>query len=372
MRTATNNGVTLQYPDEIGFCFNPCLFVLNGQNIASVAFSLSDGVITQAAEFDALAGKVYGDIREFVQTLFDDTTFGDIDYTAQSTKSQLGKLVTIHVTAYQQNEEGEKISAAEFEFTVFYIWGALALGETYNGRREVTLFRGFPFTVGLYNDGAEGAVLVGNDGVATTLINLDGQGVFDVTIPNEKARHFYIISDFKGTLAETTFDNTYDLTFRKIGTGTFTEKVRVNIVDGVDEGFYLRWIDRHGFYCYWLFKKGAEQFQIANGGEYVRNNLLAYDQSYGYQGGAGRRQAYTRQDTVPVCAPLVDRDTWDFLLDIATSPVVDLFRGYKADKKTPVWQSVTVQAGTYTKAMRTPLQDFALNILLPEVPTQTL
>lgn len=372
MRTTTKNGVTLKYPDEIGFCFNPCLIVLEGPNVASVALSLSDGTNTQGTEFDALGGHVYGDFREFVQTLFDDTTFGDIDYSAKSTKSKLGKLVTLTATAFQLSEAGERVAVAEFPFTVFYVWGALALGETYNGLREVTLFRGFPFTVGLYNDGSEGAVLVSNDGKATTVISLDGQGVFDVTVPNETARHFYIISDFKGTLAATTFDDTYDLTFRKIGTGTFEDKVRVNIVDGVDDGFYLRWIDRHGFYCYWLFKKGAEQFQIANGGEYLRNNLLAYDQSYGYQGGAGRRQAYTRLDTVPVCAPLVSRETWDYLLGVAASPVVDLFRGYKADGKTPIWQSVTVQAGTYTKAMRTPLQDFALNILLPETPTQTL
>lgn len=372
MRTATNNDVTLQYPDEIGFCFNPCLFVLNGADIASVALSLTDGTTTQAASFDALDGKVYGDFREFVQTLFDDTTFGNIDYKAQSSNSQLGKAVTARLTAYKLNDDGTETAAAEFEFTVFYVWGALALGETYNGHRVRTYFRGYPFTVGLYNDGTEGAVLIANDGVATSLITLDGQGVFDVTIPKDTARAQYIISDFKGTLAATTFDDTYGLTFRKIGTGTYTEKARVNIVDGVDDGLYLRWIDRHGFYCYYLFKKGAEQFAISDGGEYVRNNLLAYDQSYGYQGGAGRRQAYTRQDTVPVCAPLVDRDTWDFLLDIATSPVVDLFRGYKADGVTPSWQSVTIQAGTYTKAMRTPLQDFTLNILLPEVPTQTL
>lgn len=371
MRTATQDGVVLQYPDEIGFCFNPCLFILNGAGIARVALSLTDGATTQAATFDALDGRLYGDFREYVQTLFDDVEFGAIDYSAETTRSPLGKSVDITLQAFAVNALGELVPVTEFEFSVFYVWGALALGEVYNGRRTLTLFRGFPFSFGVYKNSTPGAVLISPDGAPTTIVSLEEQGVYDIVLQNDTAQDFYTVSDVEGTLVEATFDTTFDLTFSMSG-GTYTEKIRINIVDGIDEGVYLRWIDRHGFTCYWLFKRGAEQFQIANGGEYVRNNLLAYDQSYGYQGGAGRRQAYTRQDTVPLCAPLVDRDTWDFLLDIATSPVVDMFRGYKADGVTPNWQSVTVQAGSYTKAMRTPLQDFALNILLPETPTQTL
>ena len=127
--------------------------------------------------------------------------------------------------ARNENNAGELEVATTFEFTVFYIWGALAVGEVYNGFRTLTYFRGYPFTVGLYNDSPNGAAIIGNDGVATKVVNLGMQGVFDVPLTPDTAKGYYTITDFRGTLTATTFDDTYDLTFRKIGEGTYTEKV---------------------------------------------------------------------------------------------------------------------------------------------------
>ena len=30
MRSETKNGITLKFPDEVGFVFNPCLFIAEG------------------------------------------------------------------------------------------------------------------------------------------------------------------------------------------------------------------------------------------------------------------------------------------------------------------------------------------------------
>ena len=103
---------------------------------------------------------------------------------------------------------------------------------------------------------------------------------------------------------------------------------------------------------------------------FMLNNLLAYDMSYGYQGYTGRQQQMSREDTIPVCAPLVDSDTFDMLMDIATSPCVDLFAGYDADNR-PQWIAVTINAGTYKKT-KAVLQDFVTNIVMPEVQIQKL
>ena len=77
----------------------------------------------------------------------------------------------------------------------------------------------------------------------------------------------------------------------------------------------------------------------------------------------------SREDTIPVCAPLVDRETWDMLFDIATSPCVDLFAGYKDGLVK--WLPVTAVTGSYTKT-KAVLQDFVCNIVLPEVQIQKL
>ena len=370
MRTMQQAGVAMQFPDEIGFIFNPCIIYLTHRNLAQVAVTVTDGTTTQEQTFEAATGKIKADIRAMVQSCFDGVRYGRVTYGTEASSSGVGKEIEVSVEARNENNAGELEVATTFEFTVFYIWGALAVGEVYNGFRTLTYFRGYPFTVGLYNDSPNGAAIIGNDGVSTKVVNLGMQGVFDVPLTPDTAKGYYTITDFRGTLTATTFDDTYDLTFRKIGDGTYTEKVRVNIVDGMEGGVYLRWINRHGFTCYYLFKAGDRLHLVTSSEDIYRNELADYDEAYGYQYASGHKQTHARQDVLPVCAPLVDRDTWDYLLDAATSPIVDMFMGYDTNG-VPRWQGVRIQAGTYTKTSAT-LQDFALNILLPETPIQSI
>lgn len=368
MITATKNNIRLDYPEEVGFCFNPCLIALSGDNLLSMVVSITDREKTLSVEFDAFSKGIGCDVREFVQSLFNTSYTELVDYSVECESSPLGKSVQMHVDAYVLDER-QKSKAAEFDFSVFYVWGALSIGEAYNKSRTLTCWRGFPFSVSMYSRG-DGAVLLSNDGVPSRTIEIDGEGVYDVVLPTLTAQKYFTLSDMSGTISQATFDKTFGLTFQN-STGATDERVHVNISDDADEGVYLRWINRHGFVCYWLFKQGSQQYQVSNGGEFLRDNMQNYDISFGYQGAAGRRQMYTRQDILPVCAPLVDEDTWAFLLDVTTSPIVDMFCGYNADNE-PIWRSVTIQPASYTKAARTPLQDFAITLILGEIQTQKL
>ena len=118
-----------------------------------------------------------------------------------------------------------------------------------------------------------------------------------------------------------------------------------------------------------MFEGGQEQCKTSADSLYIRNNLLAYDASYGYRGNNGRLQQMNREDSVPVCAPLVDADTWNMLLDLVTSPSVSLFQGWRDG--VPRWMAVSVVAGAYS-CSRAPLQDFVCNIVLPETSIQKL
>lgn len=367
MRIFREQGYQLNYPDEIGFAFNPCLLVQSGSDVVtSLDVSMTDGEKTQRMVMQTFGNEVYADVREYVQGFFDSMSFGDLSYFSM-TKSERGKKISFTVDM-MNGEDVKKVVT----FDVFYIWGALKIGgqETYNGYKTLTWYRGFPFSFSLYCKGG-GAILFSKDGVADRYINVDSQGVYDIPMLEEDdGKMYYLIHDCSGAFQEVTFDKTFDMTFRYIGGGIQTEKVRINIVDGDDNGYYLRWIDRHGFYCYYLFKKGDESRKTTSDSVFMRNNLLAYDMSYGYQGYTGRQQQMSREDTIPVCAPLVDSETFDMLMDMVTSPCVDLFAGYDSNK-TPRWIAVTINAGTYKKT-KAVLQDFVTNIVMPEVQIQKL
>lgn len=368
MRTTTKSGITLKYPDEVGFAFNPCLFIAEGENIRQMEIHIKgdDGTENMVSYKAFGGGECYADVREYVQTYFDSINFGTLDYTKVA-KTKMGISLSFTVDVRLADDDSTTV---EFTASVFYIWGAMKEGgqETYNGYRTLTWFRGFPFSFGIYSLG--GSLLFCRDGVPQRFENTDGQGVYNVPLQStDNCKQYYTVLDCTGAFVEVTFDSTFDMTFRYKGGGTKTEKVRINVVDGIDEGYYLRWIDRHGFYCYYLFKSGEESRKTTKDDAFSRNNLLAYDMSYGYQGYTGRQQQMSREDTVPVCAPNVDSDTYDMLFDLTTSPCVDLFTGYVDGE--PMWIAVTTGAATYKKSTAA-LQDFVCNVVLPEVPIQKL
>lgn len=366
MRREEKDGITLAYPDEIGFAFNPCLLIAEGEKLTRMSIRISEGDSSNTIYLDSIKGKCYADVREYVQSVFDTLAFSDIDYREEQ-RTELGKRISFYVEVTKEDNN----TMVSFSFDVFYVWGALKIGgqEKYNGSRTLTWFRGFPFTVGVYAAGG-GSIMVARDGVAERYINLPDQGVWNIPFKKkDDAKKYYLLSDCTGAFTEVEFDNTFDMTFRYSKVGSKNEKIRINIVDDYDEGYYLRWINRHGFYCYYLFKSGDEARKVTSDGMFMRNNLLSYDMSYGYQGYTGRQQQMSREDTIPLCAPLVDSDTWDMLFDIATSPCVDLFVGY--DNGVAKWLSVSITSGSYTKIKAT-LQDFVCSIVIPEVPLQRL
>ncbi len=366
MRTEKKERVTLKYPDEIGFAFNPCLLVATGEAIEGMTVNIRNGEQREFANYEAFRGACYADLRELVQGFFDTQAFEAVDY-GKEQKTKLGVLLSFEVAVYDRN-----IGDNEFRFDVFYIWGALRTGgrETYNRYRTLTWFRGYPFVFGIYASGG-GSVLLNRDGVPNRFISISEQGVWNVPLlPSDIAKEYYTISDSTGAFTEAVFDATFDMTFKYQGGVETTERLRINVVDDCDGGYYLRWIDRHGFYCHYLFKAGEEQRKVTSDGVFLRNNLLAYDMTYGYQGVAGYRQAKQRDDIIEVGAPLVDSETWDMLFDITTSPCVDMFAGYD-DEGAPKWVSIGIAAGTYAKK-RASLQDFVCNIILPETDVQKL
>ena len=362
MRQTTINGITIKYADAVGFAFLPCIIRASGSGVASIETTISRETKAHTYSVEAFADSCIMDYREYVQALFDGISFGNLDYSRESQKSNLG--ATFNISVKVKNREGSDL--ATFSYTTFYVWGAMRAGETWNGRKKLTWFTHFPFSFGIYMSEADDLLVYADGRITSKLIELAGQGIYEITSKVLKAgAKSYSIKDYGGKIQQATFDTTFDFTFYLKTSSMYTELASIK-ADNTEKGIYLRWVDRHGFYRYWLFTQGDESRAISSDTSFLRNNLGEYDDTiFGYLGANGRRQGYGREDTIPLCAPLVDSETFDFLQDLATSPVVDMYLGSNK------WQSVTIKAGTYTKTTAE-LQDFVCNLVINNTQIQQL
>ena len=172
-------------------------------------------------------------------------------------------------------------------------------------------------------------VTVTADSISLPAITLSERKVYNITLNGIDANNEVVLKLPGTSVGANVFDNTFDFTFHALT--NMAVNVRL-LVDECTDGIYLRWINRHGFYCYWLFKRGDEGKQIANDGEFIRNNMQDYNYVNGYHGGSGRKQRKTEENTLLVCAPLVDSETFDFLFQLALSPIVDMYADRKSTR----------------------------------------
>lgn len=366
MRSTSGTYITLYYPDALCFAFNPVTFRAANCLYLNITATLNGKSVT--AYYKGVGTNnfnVFADMQGVVQSLFNIGTA--LDY-ASNDPTDTGAVVQFNVSATHVSQHTET-----FNVSAFVVWGGLHPDgqDVFNGFRRVKWFADYPFTMGFYAGGA-GSILFSRNESLIHYASVAGQGMFAVSsdeIPD--GAEYSLVYDYAGQLQQATFDSTFDLTFYLQQNAPQTLVMRVDIDRcKYKDVVYLRWIDRHGFFCYWLFEKRTRQRVVAAVQDFTRGDTQEYVVGYGYQRGAGRRQAFTRNDVLPVCVPLVDAETYDYIFDIASSPVVDMYAGVD-QQGNHRWVAVGVQAGTYTEQHET-LQDFVVNILLPTTPTQRL
>lgn len=366
MRKTSIGTTTIEYPDEIGFCFNPIVINIYGHPWSYIEVTIIDteGGIIHVEKRSMFGSSCFFDLASYAQESFDLLNFSKVNYSVRGAQdSKVGRLFSVEIDMFNADSK----LGDSFQFEAFIIWGAMKIGERYNGRRTLTWFKNFPFSVGMYSATIDGKVNVTVDGVAQEEINIPARKVWNLMLNGVEANR-EVLFMLPGTMsAASVFDNTFDFTFRGL---LNTSTSALCTVDENANGVYLRWIDRHGFYCYWLFKPGDESSQITNDGEFIRNNMADYSYVNGYHGGTGRKQRKTENNTLPVCAPLVDSVTYDFLFQLASSPVVDMYAG-QDEKGGHLWKTVNTSVGTFVKTQKI-LQDFVVTIILPEIRVQSL
>ena len=355
MRSEQINGIFVGYPEKLAFAFNPCLCYAvsgSGGNVAWTETTCGEHTL----KIHAHHLQAHWDIRELLQAAIRDKSLnGDTQWQVEYT-----------IRAYR----ADGTLLAEKSAESFTIWGALHRGETWNTDRRLYYFEGYPFDFQVYLAGREGKLVVYNDGRPDGLLDTSTyEGLYKFQLPETPApaKERYEVRDFTGVVQQVTFDESFDLTFRYKFVG---REESVMVIDVMDTQFeypvYLRWINRHGFTSYWLFRGGEQRRQIEAQAEYVRNNLQEVNASTNLGDWSNRRRAYGRTDTQEICAPMVDREQFDFLQDLTSSPCVDLYH-----PETKTWEAVTIAEGTYTKTTEQ-RQDFTLTIAMQEYDLQRL
>lgn len=365
MRQTTKNNITIQYPDAVGFAFLPCIIKASGSNLSWIEVIIRCDNMERSYNVETLNNSCITDFKTYVQALFDGHIHAAYDWTINYDSSVLGLQMNIEVNAY--DDRGGQL--ASFDFYTDIVWGAPKYGETWNGYRRLTWFTHYPFSFGIYLSELNTKLLIGYEEAPSNLLEIPIRGMTDFNadaLPS--GAKYWNIYDYDGEIQQGTFDDTFDITFRLITGGNLSLLLRIDR-DDTESGIYLRWIDRHGFVRYWLFTAGEETREIASDLSFIRNNLDDY--LYGYYGDNGRRQGYERTDSIKLCAPLVDRDTFDMLQDLASSPVVDMYLGGDWTQEKDQWMSVTIKAGSYTKSTAC-LQDFVCEMIINNINVQRL
>jgi len=366
----------VEYPEsesELVFAFNPIpVEVTKVSGTVTLKTTLKTDV-TIEIDREPIDKKVTFDLQAIARSLFDRKNFHLFN------RDELGNLTEKDNKLYKPLSFSIGSGGSPIESkTIDIIWGALQIGEIYSQSKTLTWFKNFPFTVPLYLSQDREVLMRYDKNKYETLPFGENQKLFTKGKYNIKGSRLpnatdkvvlRINADDEGGV----FDYTFDHTFRKISKDTIL--IRLNVNECTD-GIYLRWINKHGEYCYYLFSTGIESNEVRNGGinliEFIRTVGFIYGNSLGYNPGTDHTQSKEGQKLVRLFVPLVDADTYKFLTSLVESVVVDMFMGYdNDDKEKPLWIGVNIAQGTFARD-NSPLQDFECNLILPKTFTQEL
>lgn len=325
----TQNGV--KYPDSIAMAFMPIMFVCDDVSVGALEVTLTnkDGVSVKVAH-DTFGGACYIDMSDYVQGMFGEVGMVD-DY------SSVSLSLSMHRMTYTVRKlvSGAWVVAVDGGVS-FFVWGALARGETWGCNRHYKRTSGKPFMVDLLNFGHHPFVFSG--GGVSVSVTTSEVGLYHVPIPSQ-------------------FD---DVELVEVEDSLGTAVIRT---DCCDDGLMLRWIDRHGLMCHRGFYKGVSSMEVSQSGEYKANNLLNWSEDYGWSGMSGDGYIRTRDEMLNVCADGVTAEEYKSLMDVASSPMVEMM----GDDGT--WAKVRIDHGTWTKNRQT-LQEMELTVIIDDVRVQ--
>lgn len=360
---------TIQFPNAYCFVFNPnYVFFELGTETSSVSVEITDGLSTYSVSCSLFKGSGRCYISRLMELLFVN------EYLETRSAS-----VTINI---KSSNEGALISSS----TTIAIWGSMKVGDTFGGgtmlnnlysadnhakfMREVVWFKKFPFKVSMFSPSASKSLTLKEDkGTEKVVQETTKAGIFEVVLTETKTTKKELLYkiELEAEIVKSSFTNVFDKTFTGAQYKYLDELLRV-IVSNDKEGYYLRWIDQYGFLEYWLFKKST----LTNKNK-LGNTTIEEDKPIDgiFYPNHERTTHIDNTRTIKCGATNLTKGQYKTVESIVASPHIDLFKGYSMDKK-EIWIPVNVTAGSYKKNEQKVLQDFELQITLPDTASQSL
>lgn len=364
------------YP-HFAFAFNPICVRVKTLAETSVVLSVKregeDNPIEITRETFKANGEnnVYFDLSAVARSLFDRTDFHKSQNAGDSflaADQDLFKTLLFNIV----------VGKTEFpiDFSIPVVWGAMQIGERYSAQKNLKMFRGYPFAVPFF--------FMEKAGMEETMLSVrEDSGAWSERKPIAEGKHYLMtggvftpqkrltlwVDNSENDGLVSTFDYTFDYTFRGLSENSFV--INVDVLDTCrdDKSYYLRWINTHGEYCFWLFNPQVESTKVENKSVEFDQYYTTVDYTGNYHVGTGKTVGKSVEKTVQLYADFVDSADFDFLMGIVQSPVVDLYMGNVdgVDK----WMSVNIQPATYPKG-KEHLQDFSFILEYPRTHIQSL
>ena len=313
MREQTISGISVSYPDKVVAAFGRCPINISGFNGTEVAMKVKN-IKTAAEVMERRAPfgyECFFDLAYYLQVLMKPSFH--VDY-SNVTDSGMANAFSVELEFLNGTS-----TIATMDFDIVAVWASVFV----RSDESLKMFEGYPFTVGVFTDGTYTI----NAGGATFSPSV---GVHNFPITGNTS---VVVKDSSGKVVQS-----------------------VKVTKSCGEGIYLRWVDKCGIYRYWLFRKGNVTNTIEASDEFTRNNM-------GTDFGVRKHNKKVKQ-SIEICAPLVDGNTFNFLLGMAASTVVDMYNNGE-------WVSVDIDAGDIVQE-RVMYQDFIVSVLLPETIVQKL
>jgi hypothetical protein len=343
----------MKAPDAVAFAFNPCFLQFENIRQEKLTVFIRDDQDQQLARIviNTLNGNATLDISAYIRGVF----------------AGYAKEDGVFPTSCPLS-----ITVGSVTFDLCTVYGATLPGEMFNASRSVRLWSAYPQVVSFFHSSL-------SSGESSVYIQKDNQEA-QIWQPSQDTFYRASISNYDNQAEETpmqksgqiviypasedeqlTFSTQFDGTFSGIA-GEVIINISVDDTPQCDDHIFLRWLDRHGFWQYWLCKIGDVQVTDA-----VIGDALTFFTGTSY---ATRNIGKNLVKKVSACATNLTEEEWLMLSTIKGSINVCAF-----DTASQSWVPVSITAGTSTWKMGNQAshrQDFPLVVTFPTIPTQRL
>ncbi|MBQ5648138.1 MAG: hypothetical protein IIV16_03330 [Alistipes sp.] len=361
------NGYLVEYPNELAYAGMPAIVRVSQLDTAyiGVGITIKVGENYYTETRTPYNGEVVFDISRYMQTAFIGRNlsprYGGLRYEqgmVSNTQADVSVVVSLTDTL------GKVVNVHSFDVNALV--GYMPIGRANGGVRNRKWFVNFPQTFDFY--GEEHIDIWLDD----TRVTIERSGIAIKQISVE-------LSPYWGNATEGAQSAVLEALNAVYLNGDVLNRDAQNIyrltIDRCTKGVYLRWLDNFGQWCYYLFRTTGRNYatkEVQSWQDGVLRNDLQPENDV-YTGHSS--QQLSQQESISLGAKLVDAETFDFLLTLTNSPIVEVLTNateYQANNNTtPLWERVSVVGGSYART-GAPLQDFAVSIVRNAQTSQML